>query len=102
MMCGGGWPAEKVAAQKERSKGPGGWLFRDEGEALSEAVALDDPKGVDRESLLAAMKGRILATSSLRVVYTSRGSEPQQPGAVDPGRKPERRPQQPSEGAKEP
>ena len=58
MMCGGGWPAEKVAAQKERSKGPGGWLFRDEGEALSEAVA--------------------------------------------PDRKPERRPQQPSEGAKEP
>jgi hypothetical protein len=69
---------------------------------LSEAVALDDPKAVDRETLLAAMKGRILATSSLRVVYTSRGSEPQQPGAASQGRKPERRPQQPSEGAKEP
>lgn len=69
---------------------------------MSEAVALDDPKGVDRESLLAAMKGRILATSSLRVVYTSRGSESQQPGAAGPGRMPERRPQQRSEGAKEP
>jgi hypothetical protein len=45
-----------------------------------EAVALNDPKAVDRESLLAAMEGRMLAMSSLGVVYTSSGSEARQPG----------------------
>lgn len=47
---------------------------------MFEAVVLDDPKAVDRESLLAAMEGRIVAMSSLRVVYTSSGSVAQQPG----------------------
>jgi phosphatidylethanolamine-binding protein (PEBP) family uncharacterized protein len=92
----------QVGYEAPHSKGPGLKTYTITLYALAEAVALDDPKAVDRESLLAAMEGRILATSSLRVVYTSRGSESQQPGAAGPGRKPERRPQQRSEGAKEP
>ena len=47
---------------------------------MFEAVALDDLKAVDRESLLAAMEGWKLAMSLLRLVYTSSGSEARQPG----------------------
>ena len=47
---------------------------------MFEALVLDDPIAGDRESLFAAMEGRMLAMSLLCLVDTSSGSEARQPG----------------------
>jgi hypothetical protein len=47
--------------------------------ALSAPLALDNPQKVDRQTLLAALKGKVLAHSSLRVIHTSAGEGKQSP-----------------------
>lgn len=63
----------KIGYDPPHSKGPGAKTYVITLYALSAPLALNDPKLVNRETLLAAMKGKVLASSSLRVVHTSGG-----------------------------
>lgn len=61
------------------SKGPGPKTYVITLYALSAPLALDNPQKVDRQTLLAALKGKVLAHSSLRVIHTSAGEGKQGP-----------------------
>jgi Raf kinase inhibitor-like YbhB/YbcL family protein len=56
------------------SRGPGAKTYVITLYALSAPLQTGQPAEVNRESLLKAMKGKVLASSSLRVVYTSKGN----------------------------
>lgn len=60
----------KIGYEPPHSKGPGAKTYVITLYALSRPVQLDNPQKVDRQTLLAAMEGKILASSSLRVVHT--------------------------------
>ncbi|MEZ5386114.1 MAG: YHYH protein [Prosthecobacter sp.] len=64
----------QIGYEPPHSKGPGAKTY------VITLYALSSPPEVrgtpSREELLAAMKGKVLATSSLRVVYTSSGGSP--------------------------
>ena len=60
---------------------------------MFEAVVLDDPIAGDRESLLAAIEGRIVAMSSLCGSTRAAGARRSSQVAASRGRKPERHPQ---------
>lgn len=56
------------------SKGPGAKTYLLTLYALSESLHLDGPpESVDRQTLLAAMNGRVIGTADLKVVYTRNG-----------------------------
>ncbi len=64
-----------VGYEPPHSKGPGAKTYVLTLYALSSPLNFtQSPREVNREVLLAAMKGKVLASSSLRVVYTSKGS----------------------------
>jgi phosphatidylethanolamine-binding protein (PEBP) family uncharacterized protein len=79
------------------SQGPGAKTYTITLYALSAPLEISQSPGeVDREVLIAAMEGKVLASSSLRVVHTSGGSaggdsERMQPGPEPRGNEPERR-----------
>ena len=58
------------------SKGPGAKTYAITLYALSAPLGLKEPQGVNRLSLLAAMEGKVLASSSLNVTHTSEGANP--------------------------
>jgi phosphatidylethanolamine-binding protein (PEBP) family uncharacterized protein len=64
-----------IGYEPPMSKGPGARTYVITLYALSAPLAPARPDAVDRESLLAAIKGKVLASSSLRVVHTSRGHD---------------------------
>lgn len=67
----------QVGYEPPHSKGPGAKTYTLTLFALSAPLNLDlSPREVNRESLLTAMKGKILATSSLRVIHTSQADPP--------------------------
>lgn len=61
----------KIGYEPPHSKGPGAKTYVITLYALSEPVQLDPAQKVDRQTLLAAIQGKILAQSSLRVVHKS-------------------------------
>lgn len=64
----------QVGYEPPRSKGPGKKTYTLTLYALSAPLGITQrPSEVNREVLLAAMKGKILATSSLRVTHTTQG-----------------------------
>lgn len=77
----------KVGYAPPHSKGPGDKTYVLTAYALSEPLQLTlRPSEVTRDVLLAAMKGKVLASSELRVIY-ARGS-----AKAEPGKGPETRP----------
>lgn len=61
----------KLEYAPPHSKGPGPKTYVYTVYALSDSLTLDvKPSEVNREALLAAMKGRILATAEMKVVYS--------------------------------
>lgn len=77
----------QVGYEPPHSKGPGAKTYVLTMYALSAPLEIAKaPREVNREVLLAAMKGKVLAHSSLRVVHTSAGSE----GPAGPGQRPDR------------
>ena len=66
----------QIGYEPPHSKGPGPKTYVLTMYALSAPLNItQSPREVNREVLVAAMKGKILASSSLRVVHTSAGSE---------------------------
>lgn len=66
----------QVGYKPPHSRGPGAKVYVLTLYALSRPLELSlSPSEVNRETLLAAMKGKILASSSLRVVHVSQGGE---------------------------
>jgi phosphatidylethanolamine-binding protein (PEBP) family uncharacterized protein len=64
----------QIGYEPPHSKGPGPKTYVITVYALSEPLRLAQaPREVNREVLLAAMKGKVLASSSLRVVHTRSG-----------------------------
>ena len=84
----------QIGYEPPHSRGPGAKTYVITLYALSAPLGLNDPKSVNRESLLAAMKGKVLASSSLRVVYTSKGDGGG--GADPPPPRPDGPPPQPT------
>ena len=65
----------QIGYEPPHSKGPGAKTYVLTMYALSEPLKVtQSPREVNREVLLAAMKGKVLASSSLRVVHTSNGN----------------------------
>jgi phosphatidylethanolamine-binding protein (PEBP) family uncharacterized protein len=65
----------QIGYEPPHSKGPGPKTYTLTLYALSESLNITQPpEKVTREVLIKAMTGKILATASLRVVYTSKGS----------------------------
>lgn len=65
----------QVGYEPPHSKGPGAKTYVITMYALSSPLAIaQQPTGVNRDVLLAAMQGKVLASSSLRVVHTSNGN----------------------------
>lgn len=79
----------KLGYEPPRSKGPGAKTYVITLYALSSPLSLGEPRTVNRQNLLAAIEGKVLASSSLRVVHTSKGENkkgdraPQHPDAPD-------------------
>ena len=76
----------QIGYEPPRSKGPGAKTYVLTIYALSAPLRITQaPREVNREVLLAAMKGKVLAHSSLRVVHTSAGNgeRPRPPSAVN-------------------
>ncbi|MCB1211780.1 MAG: YHYH protein, partial [Verrucomicrobiales bacterium] len=71
-----------VGYEPPHSKGPGAKTYVITMYALSESLSVVGTPG--REELLAAMKGKVLASSSLRVVHTSGTSVPSTPPTPRP------------------
>lgn len=73
----------KLGYEPPHSKGPGLKTYVITLYALSAPPALVNPQKVDRQTLLAAIKGKVLAHSSLRVVHTNaaggNGAQPPTP-----------------------
>jgi phosphatidylethanolamine-binding protein (PEBP) family uncharacterized protein len=70
------------------SQGPGAKTYTITLYALSSAPELSTPpEQVDREGLLAALQGKILAASSLNMIHTSGGAAPESKGKKPPGNK---------------
>ena len=69
----------KLGYEPPHSKGPGLKTYVITLYALSAPPALDNPQKVDRQTLLAAIKCKILAHSSLRIEHTNAagGNAPQ-------------------------
>ena len=65
-----------IGYEPPHSKGPGKKTYVITLYALSASLTLGEPKSVSRDSLLAAMEGKVLASSSLNVTHTSEGVEP--------------------------
>jgi phosphatidylethanolamine-binding protein (PEBP) family uncharacterized protein len=85
-----------VGYEPPHSQGPGTKVYTITLYALSAPVKVaSGPESVDRESLLAAMDGKILATSSLRLNHTSSGASP---GSGAPARPAEPPPMAPAPG----
>lgn len=64
----------RVGYEPPHSRGPGEKVYVITLYALSAPLQVKQPPGeVNREVLLAAMKGKVLASSSLRVIHTSQG-----------------------------
>jgi phosphatidylethanolamine-binding protein (PEBP) family uncharacterized protein len=92
----------QIGYEPPHSKGPGAKTYVLTIYALSAPLGITQaPREVNREVLLAAMKGKVLAHSSLRVVHTSAGNDgpdsaerPRRPSAMSdpppatPGTKP--------------
>jgi phosphatidylethanolamine-binding protein (PEBP) family uncharacterized protein len=77
----------QLGYEPPHSKGPGAKTYVLTIYALSVPLELTQaPREVNREVLLAAMKGKVLAHSSLRVVHTSAGNE----GPAGTGQRPDR------------
>jgi phosphatidylethanolamine-binding protein (PEBP) family uncharacterized protein len=71
----------KLEYAPPHSKGPGKKTYIYTVYALSQPVSVDvAPSEVDREVLLAAMEGKILATAELKTVYERNGSDERAPG----------------------
>ncbi len=72
----------RIGYEPPMSKGPGARTYVITLFALSAPLAPGLPESVDRDALLAAIKGRVLASSSLRVIHTSAGGaeRPRGPG----------------------
>lgn len=66
-----------IGYEPPHSKGPGPKTYVITLYALSSPPILDNPRKVDRQTLLAAVKGKVLAQSSLRVVHSSSGETSQ-------------------------
>ena len=81
----------QIGYEPPHSKGPGSKTYVLTLYALSAPLAIQQlPREVNREVLMAAMKGKVLASSSLHVVHTSQGSE----DSGQTSRKPRRLPSQ--------
>jgi phosphatidylethanolamine-binding protein (PEBP) family uncharacterized protein len=65
----------QIGYEPPHSKGPGAKTYVITLYALSSPLQLGMPAEVNRETLLAAMNGKVLASSSLRVVHTSKGGD---------------------------
>ena len=66
----------QIGYEPPHSKGPGAKTYVLTLYALSSPLKLtQSPSEVNREVLLAAIKGKVLASSSLRVVHTSKGND---------------------------
>jgi phosphatidylethanolamine-binding protein (PEBP) family uncharacterized protein len=70
----------KLGYEPPMSKGPGPKTYVITLYALSAPPSPGTPETVNRESLLKAIQGKVLASSSLRVVHTSQGEGGQPPG----------------------
>ena len=89
----------QIGYEPPHSKGPGAKTYVLTLYALSSPLKLTQaPSKVNREILLAAIKGKVLASSSLRVVHTGKGNDAAGP---DSGQRPARR-EGPSGGADRP
>lgn len=78
----------QVGYEPPHSKGPGAKTYTLTLYALSGPLGLRQPPSeVNREVLLAAMKGKVLATSSLKVIHASQGGEAS-PSGEPPREKP--------------
>lgn len=73
----------RVGYEPPKSKGPGAKTYVITLYALSAPLTLENLRTVGRQDLLAAIKGKVLASSSLRVIHTSQG-EPRVDGADRP------------------
>ncbi|MBB5036726.1 YHYH protein [Prosthecobacter dejongeii] len=74
----------KVGYEPPHSKGPGEKTYVLHVYALSASPQIREPDSqVNREVLLAAIQGKILATADLRVVYARRGSAMESPAVED-------------------
>lgn len=80
----------KIGYEPPHSKGPGAKTYVITLYALSAPVSLGEAHLVNRQNLLAAIQGKVLASSSLRVIHTSQGESsekseraPQRPGSPE-------------------
>jgi len=81
----------EIGYEPPHSRGPGAKTYVLTMYALSSPLNVtQSPREVGREALIAAMKGKVLASSSLRVVHTSNGNAGPAGGAERPKREGER------------
>lgn len=78
-----------IGYEPPNSKGPGAKTYVITLYALSTPLSLDSSQKIDRQTLLTAIKGKVLASSSLRVVHTRQG-EANQNGHESPSSRPEK------------
>lgn len=77
-----------VGYEPPNSKGPGAKTYVITIYALSAPLAIDKPADeVDRDVLLTAMQGKVLASASLNVIH-QRGNEPTPPAGMPPENRP--------------
>lgn len=78
-----------IGYEPPSSKGPGAKTYVLTLYALSAPLSLDSSQKIDRQTLLTAIKGKVLASSSLRVVHTRQG-EANQNGDPSPSSRSEK------------